>query len=316
MKIFSNVVINEDQKPRMRAIAGADEIVFGVRDEVREIDKKAFLEAEVVFGGCPPEWLLETQVLRWIQFGSVGFGEYLHLDWKTIGRQIVCTNLHGFYAVPVAETVLAGILTFYRGIDKLIELKKDKVWGKWQVRHKLKMLAQSSVLLAGYGTIGRRIAGLLSGFDCKITAYDKYHAEADIHMLAQFDAALPHADIIVAGLPDTKETRGMFDRKRLGLAKEGAIFVNIGRGSLVDEEELVDALNNGRLGGAVLDVTQAEPLPPGHRLWDCPSVIITQHTGGGSVDELDRRITVFEDNLGRYRKGLPLKNIVDFEKGY
>ena len=100
------------------------------------------------------------------------------------------------------------------------------------------------------------------------------------------------------------------------LLKQGAIFVNVGRGSLVDEAALVNALGSGHLGGAVIDVTIEEPIPLNHPLWDAPNTLLTQHTAGGSFDELERKLRFFEQNLGCYRRGDALENVIDWKRGF
>ncbi len=130
------------------------------------------------------------------------------------------------------------------------------------------------------------------------------------------DRAIASADVVVGAAPDTPETRDVFNRRRIGLIRPDAILVNVGRGSLVDEEALAVALHAGRIGGAVLDVTREEPLSPDHALWSCPNLILTQHTGGGTADEIDRKIEWFAENLARYRRGEPLRGVVDLSRGY
>ena len=109
---------------------------------------------------------------------------------------------------------------------------------------------------------------------------------------------------------------GVFDAARLSRFKPTALFVNVGRGSVVAEDALAERLHAGRLAGAVIDVTVREPLPQDHPFWTCPNLILTQHSGGGTEDEIDRVIDVFAGNLARYREGKPLAGVVDFEKGY
>ena len=314
--IFTNIEFNDAQKERIRQLAVPDEVRFGNPEVPIHADKKDFLQAEIVFGWCPPEWLQETEKLRWMQLCSVGFGEYLHLDWHNLDQRIVFTNLAGFFTVPVSETVLAGILALYRGIDELTELKKCKTWKKLELRSKLQTLTRAKVLLVGYGTLGHRLHELLRAFNCEIITFDRFAKDAQLHTMPQVDAALPQVDIVAAALPDTDQTRGMFDKNRFALMKTGAIFVNVGRGSLVDETALIESINTRHLGGTVIDVTVDEPLRPDHPLWNCPRTIITQHTGGGSNDELDRMMSVFENNLYRYRQGLTLENIIDWKRGY
>ncbi|MEL6965122.1 MAG: D-2-hydroxyacid dehydrogenase [Pseudomonadota bacterium] len=286
-------------------------LVGGARPwDVKFQDPKEPSDRPVVFGNPKPSVVAANQVLSWMQLESVGFGEYGALDWSRSDSFVQVTNLAGFFADPVAETALASILALGRGIDRLAVLKEDADWVGDPLREDLRLLKGSAVLLFGYGTINRRLAELLSPFGCKITSFASDWTEGAL------DAKLANADIVVAAVPDMPTTRGMFGDRRFACMKPGAIFCNFGRGSLVDEPALAESLRTGRLGGAVIDVTLDEPLPATHPFWQCPNTIITQHSGGGTVDELDRKIDVFLDNLARYQAGEPLMGLVDFTKGY
>jgi len=310
MEIFVCLDMCEGQAARLSEIAGADRLhavgsgVDGAADEL------AFKRCEVAFGNPPPAWLPRSEVLRWVQLESVGFGEYRSLDWRTLGRRIIVTNLAGFFAEPVAETALAGILTHYRGLDRLVRLQSGRDWQGDPLRRSLKTLAGARVVLFGAGAINRRLAALLQPFDCAIESVGRDW------MAERLDQTLSRADIVVSTVPETEATIEVFDARRLALLKATALFVNLGRGSVVAEQALAERLRDGRLGGALIDVTVAEPLPPDHPFWDCPKLILTQHTGGGTEDEVDRKIEVFADNLARYRVDRPLVGVVDFEKGY
>lgn len=265
---------------------------------------------EIAFGNIPPEWLHETRSLRWLQLESVGFGEYLPVLGGEPGRRIRVTNLAGFFDEPVAESILAGILAQLRGIDAAARLKDRRVWEGDALRPKMSLLLGARVVVFGHGAIGRRVAALLAPFRCAISAFGSgWDASA-------LDDALASADVVVAVAPHTPRTDGVFDRRRIDRLKEGALFVNFGRGSLVDEAALADALTSGRLGGAVLDVTVDEPLPHDHPFWQTPRLVLTQHSGGGTADEVDRKVERFVQNLVRYRNGDPLLGVVDPDKGY
>jgi phosphoglycerate dehydrogenase-like enzyme len=138
----------------------------------------------------------------------------------------------------------------------------------------------------------------------------------DQSTLDELDQILPSADIVISTVPDTSRTRGIFDKTRLQRFKQEAVFMNFGRGSVVDENALIEILMQKRIRGAVIDVTMDEPLPENHGLWTCPNTIITQHSGGGTADEVPRKIEWFSDNLKRFRNGETLQGMVDFERGY
>lgn len=315
MTVFTNLEANARQQQRLRELVAPDTLHFGDPENPTAADRAAFATAGFAFGSCPPEWLATSPQLRWMQFDSVGIGEYAHLAWDQLAARLTCTNLRGVFAEPVAETALAGLLALYRGLEPLVKAKQERRWMKLQLRPQLQMLAGRRVVLVGYGTIGRRFHELLAPFHCDVAVYGR-GPQATLGSLAELDARLATADVVFAALPETTATRGLLDRTRLAKLPAHAILINVGRGSLVDEPALAEALQGGRLGGAVLDVTQEEPLPPSHPLWNCPNTIISQHTAGGSASELDRKIDFFEKNLRRYRQGQPLENIVEWKKGY
>jgi glyoxylate/hydroxypyruvate reductase len=301
------VDLNLDQTERLRTALHPDELVV-ITGEDHSPD--CLLGCDIVFGNPPSAWLSAKGGPRWVQLESVGFGEYTELDWPDLKSRLTLTNLKGFFADSVAETALAGLLTVARGIDQLTLLKDRGQWEGDPLRARLRLLKRANVVMVGFGTTNQRLAELLAPFNCRITTIRR---KTPAHVL---NAALREADIVVCIAPDTVETRGLFDAERLALLPSHAIFANLGRGSIVDEAALVVALKTGRIAGAVLDVTRQEPLPPDHPLWRCPNTLLTQHSAGGTADELDRKIDVFLANLNRYRRGERLQNIVDFVRGY
>ena len=307
MKIFACLTLSPQQLARLRASLPHDQIVYEP-DEKK--GRAALAGCEVAFGNPPPAWLIEAHDLRWIQLESVGFGEYGGLDWATLGKVLRISNLAGFFAEPVAQSILAGVLSLYRGIGHLAVLQEKRQWVGGALRPSLKTLQRANVVLFGSGAINNRVAELLRPYDCEISRFGRSWTKDAL------DAALRDADLTIAVVPHTPETKGVFDRRRLALLKEGSVFVNFGRGSLVDEDALADALESGAIGGAVIDVTREEPLPPDHRFWRTKNLLLTQHTGGGTGDEVDRKIDLFLANLERYKRGMAPLSIVDFKRGY
>lgn len=277
---------------------------------VERVRQGAACDCAIVFGNPEPPAVAANRWLRWMQLESVGFGEYAGLDWSRDGHTAIVTNLAGFFAEPVAESILAGVLSLYRGIDRLIRLQAVGTWLGDPLRPELRTLQGARVVLFGHGAINRRLGELLAPFGCVITPIRRDQS-ADV-----LDRALADTDLVVCAAPATPATAGLFDAARLGRMRRQAIFCNFGRGSLVDEDALADALEHNRLAGAVIDVTQAEPLPQQHRFWSCPNMVLTQHSGGGTGDELDRKIDLFLANLARFQKGEALENVVDFSRGY
>lgn len=220
------------------------------------------------------------------------------------------TNLAGFFADPVAESALAGILALCRGIDRLVRLQDRAEWQGDAIRPTLRRLSGARVVLFGFGAINRRLADLLTPFGCIITALARGWTDDSVA------TALSQADIVVSTVPATPQTSDFFTAARFAQMPPGAVFCNFGRGSAVDEAALDSALRSGHLGGAVIDVTREEPLAPSHPFWSCPNLMLTQHSGGGTSDEIDRKIDHFLANLALYRTGRPLVGRVDFARGY
>jgi phosphoglycerate dehydrogenase-like enzyme len=278
---------------------------------VADLDETGDLAGcEIAFGNPSPEALTRAEALRWVQLESVGFGEYTDLNWDLLGPRLTLTNLAGFFADPVAETALAGLLALARGVDRLVRLQATRSWEGDPIRSKLRLLQDARVVMLGNGAINQRLAELLSPFGCNVTALDSRASVADL------DRLLPGADILVATVPDTPATRGLLSAERLSLLPSHAVLANLGRGSVLDEGALCEALTDGRLAGAVLDVTQDEPLPQDHLFWTRPNILLTQHSGGGTADELDRKIDTFLANFDRYQAGEPLVGVVDMTRGY
>lgn len=265
---------------------------------------------DIAFGNPEPQHLAAADSLRWVQLESVGFGEYIDLDWSILGQRLTLTNLAGFFSDPVAETALAGILALGRGVDRLVAHKIAGEWVGDPIRADLRLLKGAHLVMLGYGAINQRLTELLQPFGCEITKVGSNATPEEL------DALLPTTDVFVSAAPDTLSTRHLMNADRLALLPVNAVFVNLGRGSLVDEAALADALQQGRIAGAVLDVTNSEPLPADHAFWNCPNTILTQHSGGGTADELDRKVDVFTENFARYLRGEALSGVVDMNRGY
>ena len=312
MILYVTFPLPESARELIRSSLQPSDVCFWAQDMPETDRKAAFLQAEVAFGKPPAEWLPESGSLRWIQLYSTGFDEYLPLYRSEDKPDIVITNLKGFFAQPVAESAVAGIMALYRRIDELTRLQTNKQWVGSKMRPTMQLLHQKRVLVLGAGAIGQAIQTILSGFDCSVT----FVRQSKPPTIADLDELLPDTDIIISVLPETEDTTDIFTEKRLYILKPSAILVNAGRGSLIDEAALLNALRDGKLAGAVLDVTREEPLPADHPFWSCPNLLLTQHTGGGYEDEDIDKVRVFLRNLVKYRAGKPVDNVIDFERGY
>lgn len=311
--LYVEMPLADADRTRLRELC-AGPVRFADPGTISEADARALTGARIALGNPRAAWVADAPRLRWLQLASVGIDGYLGLDWPDLGRRLTVTNLGDVFADPVAQSCLAGLLALHRGIDRLSGLRTGGRWAKSAVRPRLRLLTGARVLVLGRGSIARRFAELTGPFGCAVTYFAR--GSGDLRTLAELDERLPDFDVVVGLLPETPETSGLLDARRLALMRPGAVLVNAGRGSLVDEEALVTELSCGRLGGAVLDVTAEEPLPAGHPLWTCPRVVLTQHTAGGSTDESARVVDLFIDNWSRLRAGSPLRNPVQWSRGF
>ena len=271
---------------------------------------KNFLKCEIVFGNIPSNWIAKSSNIKWIQLESTGFAEYSKTKLNYLEKDVTISNLQSFFASQVAQTILAGVLSFYRGTDLFALLKKEKKWVGDSIRNKLELLNNKNVLLFGKGSINKEVSKYLKPFDCKCSFIDS-HSKKE-YILNK----LKLAEIIICALPGTHSTQMLFNKKMLDTLSKDSILVNVGRGNLIHEDYLVEKLNNKTLRGAVLDVTSDEPLNKNNNLWNCPNLILTQHTAGGYTDELKDKVLFFLDNFKRYSKNISVLNIINPSKGY
>lgn len=306
--------LDERARNAIRAAAGGDHVQFIDRENPSDTQLSALSRAEVVFGNVPVRFLASCRNLKWLQLESVGFEYYMPLAGTA--RPFTITNLKGMFAEPAAETALAGLLALGRGLPQLLCAQAGAEWVELKVRPQTWRLHGRRALILGAGAIGNRLRVLLEAFACEVKMFARSNPNAHFHTMPAVLDAVPQCDILACCLPKTPETNGLVGRQMLEAMPARALFVNIGRGSVVDEAALVDVLQRERIGGAVLDVTHTEPLAPEHPLWRCPRTIITQHTAGGYDDELLDKARFFLRNLELYRRGDEPLNSVDVRKGY
>jgi len=280
---------------------------------VTDAHRDAMARAEVVFGFDVPFDLAEhAPHLRWVQ--GIGSG-YEHIWGAGLDRDgITVTNAVGVSAAPMAEFVLGRVLALFKRFPEIDARASRHEWKATYGR----MLAGSTVGIIGLGAIGQALAVRATALGMRVVASRRRWAPgmtaANVDTLLGPDdlpTLLGASDVVVLCAPSTPETRGLIGADELAAMRPGTIFVNVGRGTMVDEPALIDALERGHLGAAVLDVASEEPLPPEHPLWDAPNVYISAHCSATSDGYVERATAVFLDNLARYAAGEPLRNVVD-----
>ena len=274
--------------------------------------------AQVILGNVPAAMLHGSPALEWLQTNSAGVEAYIQPG--VLAGDTLLTNATGAYGLAIAEHMLGMLLELFKKLELYRDAQKS---GAWQSQGAVKAVYGSTVLVLGMGDIGGEFAARCKALGAKVIGVRRSPRPCpeyadEVHLLEDLDSLLPQADVVSITLPGTDATRGLMSRERLAKMKEGAVLLNVGRGFIVDTEALCDALERGHLSGAGVDVTDPEPLPPTHRLWNIPTAVVTPHISGFyHLRETHERIVgIFLENLRHFQAGEPLRNLVDFATGY
>ncbi len=266
--------------------------------------------ATVVFGWPRPEMMRGATSLKWFQTMWAGTEEY---D-GTLPPGVQFTSSSGSNSRSVAEHMLTLLLALCRRLPVYLDSQRAHVW---KDEGRMKTILGATVLVAGAGHVGSDFARLCQGLGAKTvgvkrTVNGPVEGFDQVRPMEELDHLLPQADVVALVLPHSPETAGLIDGARIALMKEDAILLNAGRGSVLDQDALVKALEAGKLWGAALDVTDPEPLPEDSSLWDAPRLLLTPHVAGGMRLEITRRncVEMALENLRRYMAGEPLRNVV------
>jgi D-2-hydroxyacid dehydrogenase (NADP+) len=250
---------------------------------------------------------LEAGGLRWLHTFSAGVDHPIFKSF--IDRGVRVTTSSGASALPIAQTVLMYLFALTRDLPAWSRAQEEHRWAP----HRSLDLDGLTVGIVGMGPIGLEVARLTAALGMRpigMRRTVKGDEPCETWTLNRLHELAGAVDALVIAIPLTPETRGLVDASVLAAMRPGAFFVNVGRGEVVDEPALVDALESGRLGGAGLDVFAVEPLPADSPLWDLPNVIVTPHSSGGTAGTERRAADIFVDNLARYARGRPLRNEV------
>lgn len=274
-----------------------NEVVF-VQDEREKIGfDVSDIEGVICNGLFLYNKIEQFKSLKYIQLTSAGF-DRVPLDYIN-EHKIKIYNARGVYSVPMAEFALTGILQLVKQSRFFYENQKQHLWEKSRT---LGELSGKTAVIVGAGNIGTEVAKRLNAFDMTVIGVDVCNIEKlyfdKVELLSELDEYLKIADVVVLTLPLMDSTRGMFDKTKFELMKENSIFVNLARGSLVVEKDLIDSLEQKRIGGAVLDVFDVEPLEKNSPLWDMKNVILTPHNSFVGENNNKRMFKVIVENLG------------------
>ena len=298
---------------RHRALARRLKVTVGWDNEILD---EALKTADFMINSAPPKARLRERApqLKWIQTTSAGVDGLMPFDW--LPKDITLTNNTGAHGAKAEDSCAMALLMLQARLPEVIKQQQDRVWkGVFTIP-----IAGKTVVVVGFGDLGQgagRAANKLGLNVIAVTRSGKAHKLAGrVMKSARIDSVLPKADFVIVTAPLTAETRGLINRDRINLMKPGTGFVNIGRSPIVDYIALRERLENGELGGAVLDVFDQEPLPPDSPFWTTKNLMVLPHISCDDPRYIDHLLDFWFLNFERFLAGKPLKNIVNRKLGY
>lgn len=304
---------SQDAYARILAERGLD-----LRIETADEDRlgEQIARAEVMLALRFPAQLAQHATgLRWLQTTGAGVESVIPVAGQLPG--MVITNARGMHGDVIADYVLTGITMLKWNMRQMLADQAGKRW----VGRSVVPLSAMTIGVVGLGAVGGEICRRAKSAGMTVLGFRKDGSLPAEHVDAVFSDGrlremLGRCDAVVLAVPRTPHTGGMIGAGELASMKRDAVLLNVSRGDIVREAELIEALRNGTIGGAMLDVFQQEPLPQDNPLWDMANVIVTPHMAGGATDYIERMLAIFCDNLERFRAGRPLRNLVDPARGY
>ena len=295
--------------------AGAEEVVVSnPRDAVREI-----VDADVVFGHVSKEMFQAARKLRWVQAISSGVDSFLYDEFKE--SDVVLTSEKGLVGEHLADHAFGLLLMLTRQLATALEFGPEGWNHRPEMRYREIELTGLAMGIFGFGGTGRAVARRAAAFGMDVQALDRDPVDPSPEVERvlgpdRFDDLLETSDVVAVCAPLTPETRGRFNAAAFARMRPSAYLVNVTRGEIMVEDDLVEALESGSIAGAALDVAPREPLPSDSRLWSVANVVMTPHTAGASQFRAARNMDRFVGNIGRFLGGERLAGVIDKELGY
>ncbi len=282
---------------------------------------EAIADADVYVGWLNAEVFEAAGQLKWVQSPSSGVNAFLDIP-GFIESDVLLPSASGTHGACLGESALGMILAFTRGIRASILSQQRHEWQNRAIRPTMVELTGSTLGIVGFGAVGRALAKRARAFDVRILATDCYPVDrpdyvAELWPADRLPDLLRQSDYVVVTVPYTPLTVGLIGRAELALMRPGAMLIGISRGGIIDQAALADALHEGRLAAAALDVCTPEPLPADNELWDIENLLLSAHIAGGTQFEGAYIIDILRENLGRFFRGaFPLRNQVDKERWF
>lgn len=281
-------------------------------DEVK-ITREDISEAEIIIG-YPPKKYLDTAInLKWLQMISSGVDKYMKDG--IVPKQTIVTNAKGSYGESQSEFMFAMLISIMK---KLHKYRDNQLQSRWKDEGNVMMLKGSTALVIGLGDIGTNFSKILQAFGVYVIGVRRDTSKIcknvdEMHSFKDLDSLVPKADIIAMVIPSTPETKNLMNAQRISMMKKHSVLVNTGRGATIDNEALYDAVENGHLLGAAVDVFENEPLSKDHRAWNIENLLITPHSAGQDYMDYNwqKTLKLIEENLKAYCNGTTLKNVID-----
>ena len=306
--------LTEEQMQRVQTVSEDNEIIVA---RTREEQLALVGDVDIIFGSFSRPLFEAARQLKWVQTEGAGIDNLLFSEF--LESPIILTSAKGTVGPHLADHTWALLLGLLRGVGRAV---RERTWdNRMSIRRESWELGGATLGIVGLGGVGIEVARRAGGFGMEVIAVDPEPLEKpdfvrEIWGTDRFYDLLEQSDVVSVCCPLTQRTRGLFDREAFRHMKPGALLVNVTRGPIIDGDALLEALEQGLISGAGLDVTSPEPLPADSPLWDHPHVIITPHASGGSPLRLDRTIDLFCENLRRFSEGRELLSVIDKQKGY
>ncbi len=328
MKLVIHPLVEAARLKRIEAACAGGEVV-NAADEAEVV--AAIGDADAFFGKIAPPMLAAARQLRWVQAATASLEHYLFPE--LVAHPCMLTNMRGLFSDVIADQVMGIVVCFARNLHTYIRQQATATWqpvgGEAErvgfaagpgivngIDRAHMHLGDATLGIVGLGAIGAEVGRRAQAFGMRVLAVDPLRTEAPPGVAAvwkpeRLDDVLAESDFVVIAAPQTPYTVKLFQGPRFTRMKRTAYLINIGRGAIVDLNDLTEALQRGIIAGAGLDVFESEPLPSEHPLWRLPNVILTPHIAGYSPRIAERHLALFLDNLDRFRRGEALRNVVD-----
>lgn len=315
MNILVTIPMEQEEKARLAAIAPEAEVRYLPGEQLTAAD---MAQPEIILGNVPVELLKDAVNLKWLQLNFAGSDNYCVPG--VLPEGVLLTNATGAYGLAISECMLAGVLYL---IKNLGQYQRNQEKHLWHNEGEVRSIEGSTTLVVGFGDIGSSFARRMHALGSTVIGIrrnvtDRPDYVSALYQMDQLEQLLPLADFVSLSLPNSPATQKVIGARQLSLMKQNALLINVGRGSAVDTDALVEALNRREIGGAYLDVVHQEPLPAQHPLWEANNLLLTPHvTGNYNLPETKRRVVnIALRNLAAYLNGQPLESVVDRKTGY